>query len=498
MRRSSSAMKLQEQVSEEPIVDDTLSGYRMFDVDQLTNFIRQFPCPTCQYQCYDVTEVKAGLATSMKFTCRACSDELNLHNTSGENINVRFQMAIYSIGGHYTHGQRFLANMNMPPPVSTSQSNHYKDTIHAATEKVAQQSMAKSARELSDTLPPDCNATVSCDGTWQRRGFSSKNGVATVLSVNPNGPAKVIDVDISSNHCDACAKARKKYDADQFAAWYTKHEPACAKNHEGSAGQMEPRGMLRVFRRSEEKHNLKYSGYLGDGDSKSFSAVANVDPPVYTDVEIVKLECCGHVQKRMGKRLLDKVVELKSKRFKEGRKSYKGIGGAGGLTKKAIKVIQGHYGGAIRGNVGDLGKMKTAVMAIWKHRGKDHSDCGDWCPAHSGDLGKANKNCLPKFVLDAIKPVFEVLSADGLLAKCTHGGTQNSNESFHHLIWSRCPKTVFVGRKRLETAVFDAAVVYNDGEMGRMEIFSNLGLAKGDYMKVAFHAFNRKAGDRGC
>ena len=210
------------------------------------------------------------------------------------------------------------------------------------------------------------------------------------------------------------------------------------------------------------RHNLKYSGYLGDGDSKSFSAVANVDPPVYTDVEIVKLECCGHVQKRMGKRLLDKVAELKSKRFKEGRKSYKGIGGAGGLTKKAIKVIQGHYGGAIRGNVGDLGKMKTAVMAIWKHRGKDHSDCGDWCPAHSGDLGKANKNCLPKFVLDAIKPVFEVLSADGLLAKCTHGGTQNSNESFHHLIWSRCPKTVFVGRKRLETAVFDAAVVYND------------------------------------
>ena len=30
--------------------------------------------------------------------------------------------------------------------------------------------------------------------------------------------------------------------------------------------------------------------------------------------------------------------------------------------------------------MGDLGKMKTSVMAIWKHCGKDHSDCGDWCP----------------------------------------------------------------------------------------------------------------------
>ena len=43
---------------------------------------------------------------------------------------------------------------------------------------------------------------------------------------------------------------------------------------------------------------------------------------------------------------------------KENLISYKGIGGASGLTKKAIKLIQGHYGGAIRGNVGDLGKIK--------------------------------------------------------------------------------------------------------------------------------------------
>ena len=232
-----------------------------------------------------MTEVKAGLATSMKFTCRACSEELNLHNTSGENINVHFQMAIYSIGGHYTHGQRFFANMIMPPCVSMSRSNHYKDTIHAATEKVAQQSMAKSARELSDTLPPDCNATVSCDGIWQCRGFSSKNGVATVLSVNPNGPTKVIDVDISSNHCDACAKARKKYDADQFAAWYTKHEPACAKNHVGSAGQMEPR-VCFVFP-GLRRNIISSTVDIWVMGTQSFSTFANADPPVYTDVETV-------------------------------------------------------------------------------------------------------------------------------------------------------------------------------------------------------------------
>ena len=79
------------------------------------------------------------------------------------------------------------------------------------------------------------------------------------------------------------------YDDDQFAVWYSRHKPACDNNHAGSAGQMEPKGMLRIFRRSEDKHDLRYTGYLRDGDSKSFSTVANAEPPVYTGVETRKL-----------------------------------------------------------------------------------------------------------------------------------------------------------------------------------------------------------------
>ena len=65
----------------------------------------------------------------------------------------------------------------------------------------------------------------------------------------------------------------------------------------------------------------------------------------------------------------------------------------------------------------------------------------------------------------------EVLSDDSLLSKCTHGGTQNSNERLHDMIRNRCPKSVFVGRMRLEVDVYDAAIVYNEGEMGRLPIF---------------------------
>jgi hypothetical protein len=78
--------------------------------------------------------------------------------------------------------------------------------------------------------------------------------------------------------------------------------------------------------------------------------------------------------------------------------------------------------------------------------------------------------------MDELKAIFEELSADELLKKCVHGGTQNGNEAFHHLIWERCPKTIFVGRTKLELACYDAVLSFNEGEKGRLRFFSQLGI----------------------
>ena len=67
-----------------------------------------------------------------------------------------------------------------------------------------------------------------------------------------------------------------------------------------------------------------------------------------------------------------------------------------------------------------------------------------------------------------------------------HGGTQNANESYHHLVWDRCPKAVFVGRDRLEIAVADATTVYNEGESGRLDVFRELGLSVSKFQKLGF------------
>ena len=85
--------------------------------------------------------------------------------------------------------------------------------------------------------------------------------------------------------------------AEEYRTWRAEHTK-CKANFRGSAPAMEPEGADRIFRRSVEKHNLRYTEFYGDGDSKSFTRVKGV----YGDdgIEMEKKECIGHVQKRVG------------------------------------------------------------------------------------------------------------------------------------------------------------------------------------------------------
>ena len=62
---------------------------------------------------------------------------------------------------------------------------------------------------------------------------------------------------------------------------------------------MEPDGAVALFERSMEERKLLYKTYIGDGDSKAYSAVVN-SLPSGGNVFINKEECCAHTTKRMG------------------------------------------------------------------------------------------------------------------------------------------------------------------------------------------------------
>lgn len=71
--------------------------------------------------------------------------------------------------------------------------------------------------------------------------------------------------------------------------------------------------IINIFRRSVETRSVKYTKYLGDGDSKAFSSVTEDKP--YEDCNIETLVCVGHIQKRMGNHLRRICKAMKGKNF---------------------------------------------------------------------------------------------------------------------------------------------------------------------------------------
>ncbi|GBM86904.1 hypothetical protein AVEN_207411-1 [Araneus ventricosus] len=127
--------------------------------------------------------------------------------------------------------------------------------------------------------------TVAQDGTWQKRGHTSINGVITATTLDT-----------------------------------------------GYSGGMESEGAIRMFQRSVSTRNVRYAKYLGDGHSKGFLKFS--ESKVYEEELVLeKLECIGHVQKRMGTRLRNK---LNSTKLSDGKE----ISGRGRLTDAQILLIQ--------------------------------------------------------------------------------------------------------------------------------------------------------------
>ena len=63
------------------------------------------------------------------------------------------------------------------------------------------------------------------------------------------------------------------------------------------------------------------------------------------------------------------------------------------------------------------------------------------------------------------------------MIKCLHGQTQNANEALNLIIWTRCPKNIFVNRSTLEIGINSAIIHFNNGSIGVTEVFNHFGLS---------------------
>lgn len=473
---SSSEKKL---LNENNCYSNNFAGYKnvIVDINILAGvFFEAVKCLECGMAALHLklNENNWGAAVQFYLECANCNYEHSFFSSKQDDndiyeVNNRLVYAMRCIGKGAESARMFCGVMNLPPP--PTKFAKYNACLVRAAKEVCEESMNQGVQEAVVENDGNRDLAVAVDGSWQKRGFTSKNGIVTITSVDTG---KVLDVEIFSKHC-TCPNKKN-------------HLEGCKRNFEGYSGKMEVDGAVSMFQRSESKHEVRYVKYLGDGDSKAFDSV--VGNNVYGDeCPIKKLECIGHVQKRMGTRLRRLKTKMKGLKLSDG----KPLSGKGRLTDAEIDRLQTYYGLAIRKNCSNVKDMRQAIWAIFLHKlstdenpqhGFCPSDADTWCKFKKAELLGApfhHKNSLPVAVVEAMRPIFTDLSHPDLLKKCLHGKTQNPNESVNNVIWSRIPKKTFVHLEVLSLGTYDAICTFNVGNSTKLQILKKLNIEPGDY-----------------
>ncbi|GFU70508.1 uncharacterized protein TNCV_2511641 [Trichonephila clavipes] len=232
-----------EDLNKEQPANSSENSCEIIDIPLFSSVLKQHVlCVKCKKQGIDI---KFGRQTQ---------------DTKVYEVNTRLAYAMRSVGKGEAAVKVFCGVMNLPPP-----PKRFYESLHAlnnATEKVAKVCMALAAAETLSFNNGNPNVPVAIDGTWQKRGHTSLNGVVTAVSVDTG---KVIDAEILSRKCSCHFNGNL-------------HSDECSANYFGNSGGMEVEGALRIFNRSEVLHNLRYTQYLGDGDSKAYKAVLESKP----------------------------------------------------------------------------------------------------------------------------------------------------------------------------------------------------------------------------
>jgi hypothetical protein len=115
-------------------------------------------------------------------------------------------------------------------------------------------------------------------------------------------------------------------------------EHKCKKNYEVTRGGMEVFSVLSIFNCSVCTRNICYTRYIDDGGSKAYQRVT-AEKPCGPNIYVTKLECIGHIEKRMTAILRRLVKENAGITLHDG----KHLGGKGCLAKSEMCRLQYYY-----------------------------------------------------------------------------------------------------------------------------------------------------------
>ncbi|GFW97186.1 uncharacterized protein TNCV_631911 [Trichonephila clavipes] len=475
-------------------VNSESNEYHFINNSMWTSLLQNVPCSDCnQFSLNILTHNSYGFSTKMELVCEKCKNSYGHAFTSQRekpcrkfDINIKLTSAFLAIGRGHAALETSSAILGTPcmdrktfskclENLCNKNENAKVEMLRISREHVRQTNLY-SHPDLGQNNIIDI--TVSYDGTWHKRGHTSLYGIGIVIDIMTS---LVVDFEVLSKCCHECSMAAKDMGeaSPEFQIWKSGHSEKCQKNFDGSSGSMEMHAAYILWNRSISDCTMRYTTVLCDGDAKTHQHLN--EKKVYgDDVVIVKEECVKHVAKRLGTALRNKVKEWRSKGVTLGGRKQ------GSLTDATITKLQNFYRKAIVDNVPEVEKMKASIFATLFHcMSTDakpmHSKCPDgklsWCFYNRAKADnkvpgshKSMKTKLSEEVVAKIMPVYQRLASNEILLRCVSGKTQNANESLHSCIWRKCPKDVFVSKKRIDLAVTAAVSEVNIGYVETLKL----------------------------
>lgn len=161
---------------------------------------------------------------------------------------------------------------------------HKKALLDVATQNVkrnlelARREVHKTHMVFGDDAGPNepLDLTVSYDGSWHNRGFTSKYGVGCCIEMTTGLD---IDLEVLSKYCRSCdlMKDRLKSKPVALRTWIQKNKPKCEKKYDGSSPMMEVVAAERIWARSLD-HGFRYTTLISEDDSKTLSHLNSASP----------------------------------------------------------------------------------------------------------------------------------------------------------------------------------------------------------------------------
>ena len=219
-------------------------------------------------------EKRDGLASIISTECSTCGYKVDLETSqkvSGMTGYSRWEVNLAAVwgqmstgGGHstLTETMSFLG----VPVMSRKNFMTTERTIGEWWREIFHQSMieaGKQEREMAvecgnyhDGVPA---ITVIVDGGWSKRShrhsYNAKSGVGIIIGQRTK---KILHMSVKNKYCASCAAGSPR----------DKHH--CYKNWDESSSAMETQAILEGFQQSEQVHGLRYTSFIGDGDSSVY------------------------------------------------------------------------------------------------------------------------------------------------------------------------------------------------------------------------------------